>query len=170
MTRDAAIAAFAKVLAAGITIARWRLGARWVRRSPPLYRVSLFLLTMLHHAGPIFMDLVVTPGVLGHFPSLDIAVAHRFLPLAAHTAFVALLREARRGESGNRKPQRKHCDHLFVQTNHASISANSPRAWVTRRRRKSSAARAALLQACVQCFEGTVTKLSSPYRARETPS
>jgi hypothetical protein len=72
------------------------------------------------------MDLVVTPGVLAHFPSLDIAVAQRLFPRAAHIAFIASLREARRGERGNRKPQGKRCGHWFVHTNHASISLQSP--------------------------------------------
>ena len=154
--------------AARMTVVRRGLGARPGEMVAPLARAPLFLLTFFHHAGPVLLDLVVSPGVLGHFPSLRIAVAQRLFPRAAHAAFVASLREARRGEHGNRKPQRKDCGRWFVHTNHASISLQtSPRAWVTQRRGKSSAACSALLQGCVSHLVGTVTKSSSPRRACE---
>jgi hypothetical protein len=56
---------------------------------------------------------------------------------------------------------------LFTRTMHRSPCKVPPCMRVTRRVENRHTARSALLQGCVSRLEGTVTKLSSPRRARE---
>src|SRR5262249_50639530 len=107
-----------------------------------------------------------------HFSRLPGAVFQRLPPLATHAnvASPRLLREARRCERGNRIPDKHSCQ-IYVHTKNASISLQvATRTEATQPRGSRHGSGSASLQACVQCFEGTVTKLSSPHRTRETPS
>ena len=94
------------------------------------------------------MHLVVAPGMLGHFPRLDIAVVQRLLPRAAPACRFVARSSAWRAWKSQAPAQALRplvCSHEPC----IDLLANSPRAWVTRRRGKSSAARTALLQICV---------------------
>ena len=80
----------------------------------------LLLLAVLHHAGAVFVNLMVSPGVLAHLLSLGVAFLQRIFPRAAHLILRAL-RKARRCQGGNRNPQGKRRSHVFVHTDHDTL-------------------------------------------------
>src|SRR5262245_61247809 len=67
------------------------------------------------HARAVSVDLVVAPEILLILPGLDIAVANRRRPPAAHP--LAALRKARRCQRRDRKPHGKRGE-KFVDPNH----------------------------------------------------
>src|SRR5262245_50273565 len=84
--------------------------------SPIEYQTAaLFLLAALGHARAVNVDLVVAPEILLILPGLDIAVANRRRPLAAHP--LAALRKARRCQRRHRKPHGKRGE-KFVDPDH----------------------------------------------------
>jgi hypothetical protein len=78
--------------------------------------VALFLLAMLGHAGPIRVDLDVGPGMLRVLLGPEIALAQSLRPRGAHV-LLAALREARRRQDGNGKPE-SNCGYSFVSNSH----------------------------------------------------
>jgi hypothetical protein len=80
------------------------------RVGPRPRRATLLLRVVLHHAGAVVLDLVSTPDVLAHFPGLDVALAQPLLPPAARVVLGAL-RETRRCQRGNRKPEGRRRSH-----------------------------------------------------------
>ena len=114
------------------------------------------------------MDLVVTPGVLAHFPASTLQSRSDFS--RALLISPSSLRCAKLGVASVEiaSPRASAAAiGLFTRTMHRSPCKVPPRMRVTRRVENRHTARSALLQGCVSRLEGTVTKLSSPRRARE---
>jgi hypothetical protein len=87
--------------------------------------VALLLLAVLGHAGPIDLNLDVSPGMLRELLGLEIALAQSPLPRGAHVILIlAALREDRRRQDGKGKSER-NSGYSFVSNSHGLLDSKS---------------------------------------------
>src|SRR5438128_1429794 len=92
----------------------------------------LFLLAVLGHAGAVVIDLVVTPGVLGQFSGLRIALVQRLRARPAHLILGALCpamtrRDSRRvGKIAAASSPRGHGARTILPTRTGRVTRASP--------------------------------------------